>query len=116
MRANLTEQAIDIMENVVETSSEVLGGKHPDTVLRMGILANCYINAKDYESAARLPVDLLPVMKRLLKQAYLSQSGNSLDIFLADMRTLANCYTSIGKHFEATQMLEEVQKWGRLKK
>ena len=116
LRANLTEQAIDIMKNVVETSSEVLGGKHPDTVLRMGILANCYINAKDYESAARLPVDLLPVMKRLLKQAYLSQSGNSLDIFLADMRTLANCYTSIGKHFEATQMLEEVQKWGRLEK
>lgn len=116
LRANLTEQAIDIMENVVETSSEVLGEKHPDTVLRMGILANCYINAKDYESAARLQVDLLPVMKRLLNQAYLSQSWNSIDIFLADMRTLANCYISMGKHFEASQTLEEVKKWEGMKK
>jgi tetratricopeptide (TPR) repeat protein len=93
-------EAEELEVQVLETSKQMLGLEHPDTLTRMADLASTYWNQGRWTEAEKLEVEVLEISKRVL--------GVEHPDTLTRMANLASTYSNQGRWTEAEKLEVEV--------
>jgi tetratricopeptide (TPR) repeat protein len=93
------KEAEKLIEQMLETSSRVLGKEHPDTLTSIANLASTYRNQGRWKEAEELEVQVMETRKRALSKEHPDT--------LTSMANLASTYSNQGRWKEAEEL--EVQ-------
>jgi tetratricopeptide (TPR) repeat protein len=94
------QEALQLLEIVVETNKRTLGEEHPDTLASIHDLANRYIEVGRQQEALQLLETVVEAKKRTL--------GEEHPNTLRSIHDLAISYGELGRRQEALQLLETV--------
>jgi tetratricopeptide (TPR) repeat protein len=100
MQAGRRKEAADLIEWVYPRYVEVLGPRHPDTLIGAANLASVYRQSGRIDRAAELLGKVLPVSREV--------HGESHPETLVAQSVLAISYTDIGRGEDAARLLEHV--------
>ncbi|PVF91068.1 hypothetical protein CPB86DRAFT_878704, partial [Serendipita vermifera] len=96
------KEAEKIQREVLELQREILGSKHPDTIIAMNDLANTLSDRGQLEEAERIQRELLDLLNEVL--------GPRHPDTITAMNNLAHTLGDRGQHEEAEQIQREVLK------